>query len=181
MPVCCVMVVVVVVVVGGVGGNLAGVLSLRTQDRFGVGGWGDATRNSMGLALSIFQDGSTGLPTRLGGHLSVTEPSNSVFPHPSTVHRAPMAGYTPKPVWRRPTPIRPASAGVHRTLSLSRKSQCVRTRGPLSSASGCTPGSRNEALYLRRGLEPGQTQVGTPIHVAGPPTEPKPTVPGFKS
>lgn len=84
MPVCCV-VVVVVAVVGG--GNLVGVLSFRAQDRFGVGGWGDATRNSVGLALSIFQDGSTGLPTRLGGLLSVTEPSNSVFPHPSTVHR----------------------------------------------------------------------------------------------
>ena len=91
MPVCCV-VVVVVAVVGG--GNLARVLSFRAQDRFGVGGWGDATRNSMGLALSIFQDGSTGLPTRLGGLLSVTEPSNSVFPHPSTVHRVPVAGYT---------------------------------------------------------------------------------------
>ena len=77
------------------GGNLAGVPSLRTQDKFGVGGWGDATRNSMGLALNIFQDGATGLPTRLGGLLSVTQPSNSVFPHASTVHRVPAAGYTP--------------------------------------------------------------------------------------
>ena len=49
----------------------------------------------MGLALNIFQDGATGLPTRLGGLLSVTQPSNSVFPHASTVHRVPAAGYTP--------------------------------------------------------------------------------------
>ena len=67
---------------------------------------------SMGLALNILQDGSTGLPTGLGGLPSVTQPSTSVFPHPSTVHQSAYGGLYPKPVWPRPTPIRPASAGV---------------------------------------------------------------------
>lgn len=119
------------------GGNLAagaggwgwGVTGLRTQDKFGGRGMGRCDPESMGLALNVFQDGSTGLPTGLGGLPSVTQPSNSVFPHPSTVHQSACGGLYPKPVWCCPTPI---STGIGRTASdpfpVSEKSVCQNTR-----------------------------------------------------
>ena len=177
---CCVLVVVVVVVVGGGGESGGGPQSPYAGQIWGRG-MGRCDPEFYGACAQHFP-GRGHRPPHQTGWTPVRD-TTLEFGVSSRVHCPPSArgGLYPKPVWRRPTPIRPAPAGAHRTFSLSRKSQCVRTRGPLSSASGGTPGSRNEALYLSPGLEPGHTQVGTPIHVAGPPTEPKPTVPRFKS
>ena len=178
---CCVLVVVVVVVVVGGGGESGrGPQSTYAGQIWGRG-MGRCDPEFYGACAQHFPGRGHRPPHQTGWTL--VRDTTLEFGVSSRVHCPPSArgGLYPKPVWRRPTPSRPASAGAHRTFSLSRKSQCVRTRGPLSSASGGTPGSRNEALYLSPGLEPGQTQVGTPIHVAGPPTEPKPTVPRFKS